>query len=289
MYDISKKRNSINLRFDGIYRGEVVDVEDPLFAARVRVKVHPMFSKIESPTAIPWAVVGDPSFGGIPNFGSIQVPPIGAHVWVFFENGDWRYPVYFAGAPAISDGVPDYPTLSREDDGTVEAINAATSKGVTTASGGSWDEPDSAYAAVYPNNRVFRSQKGILIEIDDTDDNVRFHVYHPSGTRTEVDNDGNTVEHVSAKKTTVIVGDNNIEVQGNQDTTTGGSWGVNVGSSGHIKTSGTMTIDAGGTTEINVTGACTVEASGNCDVKGSAVTVEASGVCTVKGSLVKLN
>lgn len=267
------KRNDTNFDFAGVYRGEVVDVDDPLEAARVRVKVHPMFAQIpeEQHNIIPWAVAGDPSFGGISNFGQIQVPPINTHVWVFFENGDWRHPVYFAGAPAISNGEPDYPTLSRKDDGTVAAINAAISQGVATASGGTWDEPNSFYSAVYPNNRVFRSKKGIVIEIDDTDDNVRFHVYHPSGTRVEVGNDGETVEHVAAKKTTVIVGDNNIEVQGKQDTTTGGNWGVNVGANGKIKTSGTMDIEAGGATTINVTGNISVTASGTVTVSGTTI------------------
>jgi hypothetical protein len=289
--------NDTQFNFQGVYRGEVVDVADPLNAARVRVRVHPMFAKITDNTIIPWAIQGDPSFGGIGNVGGINVPVVGAHVWVFFENGDWRHPVYFAGAPAITASGPDFPTLSREDDGTVELINGAKSTGVATASGGTWDEPDSFYAAVYPNNKVFRSAKGITIEIDDTDDNVRLHVYHPSGTRMEVANDGETVEHIAAKKTTVIVGDNNIEVQGKSDLTTGGTWGVNVGSSGHIKTSGTMTIDAGGNTSINVTGNATIDASGDATVKaggkatvdGATADVKASGAVTVSGSVINLN
>ena len=203
-------------------------------------------------------------------------------MFVFFENGDHRFPVYFAGAPAIQDGVPDIPTLSREDDGTVEAIDSAASKGVPTAVGGSWDEPDSAYAAVYPNNKVYRSAEGIIIEIDDTEDNVRIHVYHPSGTRIETDNDGNTTDHVAATKTTVIVGDDNIEVKGKQDTTTGGNHGILIGANGTVKITGNYDIIAGGRINIQSTGSAIVSAGGNA-------TVSASGTVTVSGTLVNLN
>jgi len=250
--------------FDGFYRGIVVDVDDPLKSGRIRVRVYPMFHAAEDDT-LPWAILADSNFGGAANEGKFSIPSINAHVFVFFENGDHRFPVYFAGAPAIQDGVPDLPQLSREDDGTVAAIDSAASKGVSTASGGSWDEPDSAYAAVYPNNKVYRSAKGIIIEIDDTDDNVRFHIYHPSGSRVEVDNDGNVVEHVSAEKTTVIINDNNIEVKGKQDTTTGGNHGVNIGANGKVKVTGNYEIEVGGN--------CTINASGSVTVSGSTVTV----------------
>ena len=259
--------------FDGFYRGIVINVDDPLLSGRVRVRVYPMFEGVND-DVLPWAILADPNFGGSANEGKFSIPTVGAHVFVFFENGDHRFPVYFAGAPAIQDGVPDIPTLSREDDGTVAAIDSAASKGVSTASGGSWDEPDSAYAAIYPNNKVYRSAKGILIEIDDTEDNVRFHVYHPSGSRVEVDNDGNVVEHVSATKTTVVIGDDNIEVKGKQDTTTGGDHGVKVGGNGKVKVTGNY--------DIECVGNVTIAASGNAEVS-------AGGIVTVSGSLINLN
>lgn len=264
LMDMKKEETS----FNGFYRGIVKNVDDPLKAGRVKIKIYPMFDGVLD-DHLPWAIPADPSFGGTSNVGGINVPIVESHVFVFFENGDFRFPVYFASAPAIKNDIPDTPKLSREDDGTVAAIDAAKSTGVSTASGGTWDEPASAYAAVYPNNRVYRSANGVIIEIDDTTNNVRFHIYHPSGTREEIDNTGNKTEHVAAKKTTVIVGDNNIQVQGNVDLTTGGSWGVNVGTTGKIKTAGTCDIEAGGNTTITVTGDATITASGNAKVNAT--------------------
>lgn len=252
MYNQIVDRESSSDKFNGFYRGVVIDVNDPKQSGRIRIKVFPMFDGVADNT-LPWAIAADSTFGGSANVGSAAVPIVGSHVFCFFENGDFRFPVYFASAPAIQNDIPDIPTLSREDDGTVAAINAAASISVTDAFGGTWDEPVSAYAAVYPKNKVFRSESGIVVEIDDTVDNIRLHVYHPSGTRTEVDNAGNTVEHVSAKKTTVIVGDNNIEVQSNQNTTTGGKHGIKIGTDGKVT--------VGGNYDITVSGNCNITAA----------------------------
>jgi len=252
MYNQLVDRELTSDKFDGFYRGIVKDVSDPKESGRIRIQVFPMFAGVTD-DVLPWAIPADSTFGGSANVGSINVPIVGSHVFCFFENGDFRFPVYFASAPAIQNDVPDVPTLSREDDGTVAAINTTRSQGVSTAFGGTWDEPASAYAAVYPQNKVFRSEKGIVIEIDDTTDNVRFHVYHPSGTRIETDDDGNVTEHVSAIKTTVVINDNNIEVKGNQNTTTGGSHGVKIGTNGKIT--------VGGNYDIVVSGVCNVTAT----------------------------
>ena len=277
VFDLEKQTD----RFDGFYRGVVIDVSDPTESGRIRIKVYPMFDGVAD-DVLPWAIPADSTFGGSANVGSINVPIVDSHVFCFFENGDFRFPVYFASAPAIQNDIPDVPMLSRKDDGTVAAIDAARSTGVSNAFGGSWSEPVSAYAPVYPQNKVFRSEKGIVIEIDDTADNVRFHIYHPSGTRTEVDDSGNTIEHVSATKTTVIVTDNNIEVQGNQNTTTGSKHGIKIGTDGKV--------DVGNNYNINTGANCTITTGSNCVVSATGnVNVTASGNVTVTGTTINLN
>ena len=260
-------------RFDGFYRGIVRDVSDPTESGRVRIQVYPMFESVAE-DVLPWAIPADSTFGGSANVGNIAVPIVGSHVFCFFENGDFRYPVYFASAPSIENDSPDVPTLSRKDDGTVAAINASRSQGVSDAFGGTWDEPASAYATEYPKNKVFRSEKGIVIEIDDTTDNVRFHVYHPSGTRTEVDDSGNVTEHISATKTTVIVNDNNIEVKGNQNTTVGNDQGVKVGNDGKVDIGNNYDVVVGANCTFNVATSTTLTCpnntiNGNVQINGT--------------------
>lgn len=69
---------------------------------------------------------------------------------------------------------------------------------------GTWDEPDPYYNAYYPDNKVIYTHNGLLIEIDDTADNRRFHVYHPSNTYFEISENGNVVFRNSNNRYEII-------------------------------------------------------------------------------------
>jgi hypothetical protein len=88
------------------YRGEVMNDVDPMGLGRVQVKVHPMFSTLET-TDLPWAVPAPSLFSGAGNgYGEYITPEIGSWVFVFFEAGDFQQPVYFASAPTAQVGLP---------------------------------------------------------------------------------------------------------------------------------------------------------------------------------------
>lgn len=70
----------------GLYRGIVKDTSDPLKLRRVRVQVIPFMENIYDIKALPWAVSKDSRF--------IDIPEVGSIVWVEFECGDIRKPVY---------------------------------------------------------------------------------------------------------------------------------------------------------------------------------------------------
>lgn len=251
--------------FNGFYRGIVVNNNDPLKNGRVRVRIYPMFSGVHA-DELPWAIYADPNMGGTSNIGSINVPKVNSHVFCFFENGDYRYPVYFSAAPAIENGVPDSPKLARESDTTVTSINTNAQKNVPKASGGSWSEPDSAYATTYPNNAVYRSKSGITIEIDDTPNNVRFHVYHPSGTREEIDNNGNRITHTKGNSYDVVIGNSNVYVKGSDSVTVDGSLDVYCKQVATIKVDGNVNLDVGGNMATTVDGNYDITVTGNYKV-----------------------
>jgi uncharacterized protein involved in type VI secretion and phage assembly len=75
-------------QFIGKYRGTVVDNQDPQNMGRIAVQV-PDVSNVQTST---WAM---PSahFAGT-QAGFFSVPPVGASVWVEFEQGDSDYPVW---------------------------------------------------------------------------------------------------------------------------------------------------------------------------------------------------
>lgn len=163
----------------GMRRGEVIDNLDPLEAGRVKVRVFGVYDDIPD-SAIPWALYSDPFMGGNSDVGGLFVPDTGNHVWVFFEEGDPEQPVYFAGAPARSDGPQ-------------EASKVGT----------------------YPSNRVFKTKAGHVIEIDDTPEESRIRIAHKSASQKIWADNGDVEEQVMGKITIVVEQDANLHVKGN--------------------------------------------------------------------------
>tara|TARA_Y100000593_G_scaffold93164_1_gene187063 strand:- start:7718 stop:9160 length:1443 start_codon:yes stop_codon:yes gene_type:complete len=162
--------------FSGMYRGVVVDNNDPYGFGRCKIKVFGVYDQL-SAEQLPWAEYADPMMlGGAPNAGGCFVPLVGSKVWCFFEAGDHTQPVYFAGAPSAKDMPAN--RFSNPNENTVQ----------------------------YPNNRVFRSGAGHVIEFDDTPGAERIRILHKSGTETIMYANGDMVEHVVGDFTRVVNG-----------------------------------------------------------------------------------
>ena len=78
-------------RFYGKYRGVCLQNVDPLQQGRIQVGVPAVSGLIPTSWAMPCFPVS-----GIQN-GVFTVPPIGAGVWVEFEQGDPDYPIWVGG------------------------------------------------------------------------------------------------------------------------------------------------------------------------------------------------
>jgi hypothetical protein len=84
-------------------------------------------------------------------------------------------------------------------------------------------EPPIQYDPDYPLNRVLKTKRGVVIEIDDTYDDVkdvscvRLHIWHPSKTWTEIMPDGTTVQRVSSRRYTCIKADDDLHITGNHN------------------------------------------------------------------------
>lgn len=103
MYNNKFDRKQSTDKFYGNYRGVVVSNEDPINSGRCQINVFSVFDGVND-SDLPWAQFADPFMGGASDVGGYIVPDVGNHVWVFFENGDFMKPVYFAGAPAKPHG-----------------------------------------------------------------------------------------------------------------------------------------------------------------------------------------
>jgi len=222
--------------------GVVEDREDPLKLGRCRVRVdmvHDVDNAGKIPTEdLPWAVTIMPLISASSNeIGLAPVGPIiGTTVFGFYMDGDEsQIPIIMGTLP----GAPekhDVKDLARE-------INTISKPLLGP-------EPESAFRAKYPFNKVFSSESGHIFEIDDTPNFERIHQYHKSGTYTEINAAGDHVQkivgdgyEIIAKNNTVYVqGNVNIVVKGNANYTVEGNMNLNVG--------GSMNVTVGGETNL---------------------------------------
>lgn len=198
-----------SLTFPGVYRGVVVDTDDPKERHRCRIRVAGVHSKNLSTTSdddgsvpvdcLDWAEQASPIVGeGTSSGGMFSTPAKGAHVWVFFEGGNYRKPIYFA----YSFGIPGetysankaFPTLADptkinkyydqpNSDGksTYDNRKANVISGISTGDG-SWNEPTPQKPAPYGDNIFLVSPSGVGIEMDTKVKSQRFVIQHPSGS-----------------------------------------------------------------------------------------------------------
>ncbi|WP_404370550.1 phage baseplate assembly protein V [Corallococcus coralloides] len=129
-------------KFYGKYAGEVTDNDDAQKLGRVRVRVPSIFQD----SASVWA---RPCFTS----GHFFVPPVGAKVWVEFEAGDTRYPLWV----------------------------------------GTWYPPDTVVAPAQqspPDTRVIHTPSGHTVEFWDADGEEKIVIKHKDASFVALDKDG---------------------------------------------------------------------------------------------------
>jgi hypothetical protein len=203
--------------------GTVEDRDDPLKLGRVRVRVygiHPPDANLVATDNLPWAQVIQPVTSAASNkVGSSPTGiAVGSTVMGFFADGnECQLPIVMgtlAGIPDNDTNKHDVSPLARE----INSLNKEITSG----------EPESAYQAKYPYNKVTESESGHVVEIDDTPNAERLHVYHKSGSYVEINSEGRRVdkivgdgyEIVLLNKTMYIKGNLNINVDNTTNITT---------------------------------------------------------------------
>lgn len=144
---------------------------------------------------------------------------------------------------------------------------------VKTASGLSWNEPASQYAAAYPKNHVMETAGGHVLEFDDTDGAERINIFHKNGSFIEMYPDGRVVFRSRGSMNQVTYGDGNIYVRGNYNITSTGDVNILSNKATNISTVGDVNWKVGG--------------NFNLDVQGEAKLI--SGKMFLEGSELRIN
>lgn len=215
------------------FLGVVEDREDPLKLGRLRVRIHNVHSENKALTTtkeLPWATVVNPINSA--SFNKIGISPTGivngtTVIGFFLDGNDGNQPVILGTIAGIPENKIEKHDVADEARGTNKVVKTTVGP-----------EPKSAYASKYPYNKVIRTERGHVIEVDDTPNAERIHIFHKSGTYTEVGPKGVKVDKVVDDSFEVIVKNSEVYVGGNVNLTVKGN--VN------IKVSGNYTVESGG-------------------------------------------
>jgi hypothetical protein len=170
-------------------------------------------------------------------------------------------------------GEADTNRLARNEqiNNTIVRLKKSSLEECSTALGGKWKEPETAYNAMYPFNNVYESQAGHIVEYDDTPGAERMHWYHCSGTFNEVFPGGSEVHKVINNSWDITLNDKMILVKGNASFNTNNTLKIRMGRDLEIEVDGdakmlvkgNMTSEVKGNYLHKVGGSCTIASNSN--------------------------
>ena len=192
------------------FTGEVEDIKDPKKINRVRVRCHGYHGPIDkSPTKdLPWATVMMPSTSqSSKGFGRTHELEVGSWVVGFFRDG-----------------------MSCQDPLVMGSIATSTYDRFTLDEIGGTGQDDIGYTFItdipeetqanYPDNKVYKSKSGHIVEFDNTDGSERIHIQHTNGTSATLEENNNlTVSVQSGGNLTITVNEGNTSINTVGDTT----------------------------------------------------------------------
>jgi hypothetical protein len=137
---------------------------------------------------------------------------------------------------------------------------------------GTWDEPETKYATVYPYNNVKETESGHLLEFDDTPEAERIHLAHRNGSFNEWFPDGDKVEKVTKDNYQIIMGNDSVYIMGSCNVTIQGDAEI------YVKENVYLLVDKN--VEATVHGNITAQVDGNVDA-----TVDGNVTATIGGNM----
>ena len=224
------------------FMGYVVDIEDPNKMGRVKVKVFNEHDSDIENDDLHWAILMVPPTSA--SVGGVGISPTGiekdSYCFGFYMDATHKqHPVIMGTWHKMPGMDPNRSDVSKLATGTQTLDKDKLGP-----------EPDTAYGAVYPNNKVHQTKSGHVIEIDDTPGKERIHLYHKSGSYAEINNDGQIVikgvddvfEIVAKDKHVYVKGDVNLMVQGDLNAVVKGSVQMSASGNTSIDSKGTLTL-----------------------------------------------
>jgi len=173
------------------------------------------------------------------------------------------------------------------DSTTVSTVSGSLT--VASSDGSTFDEPlvvDGTYKPSYPSNHVYSTEKGHLLEFDDSEGYQRIAITHSAGSYQEYSNDGTYVSHVVSKMFEIVSSDKSslcegdvietidkgLKIKVNKLGASGNNYDIEIGSNASMNV-----MIRSGDVNLNVTGNVNVKSSGDTNIDCANFRVAASG------------
>lgn len=180
-------------RYYSIYRAEVMDAKDPEERMRIKVKIPSLFGETQLPN---WVKPRDARVSG-DGKGEFFVPSEGDFVFVEFEMGDTRYPIYSGGWLA-SDELSEH--FSYDDDGSPIRrgyVDPSDNRIVFDATKGK----QKVIIASSTGKSLFGDSKEIIVELSMEEGKEKFSIITPAENKFIID-DTSGEENITFNHTT---------------------------------------------------------------------------------------
>lgn len=179
----------------------------------------------------------------------------GTAMSIGFKDPNGKYPLYI--------GEPDTNKLARHEDikkTIVYKKELTRQKNIPTSDGRTWNQSPIPYNSKYPYNHVFMTESGHVMEFDDTENSERIHLYHKSGTFTEIDANGTQVNKIIGDKYEILERNGKVYIKGKLDVTIDGDHNVKINNALNIEVMGNVNMNVHGDMNTNVRGDYKVKA-----------------------------
>jgi GH24 family phage-related lysozyme (muramidase) len=190
-----------------------------------------------------------------------------------FSDPNRKYPLYL--------NEPDTNRLARHEEINKTIVyrkEASQLLGVETATGFTWDQSSIPYNAQYPFNHVMQTESGHILEFDDTPHSERIHLYHKSGTFTEIDANGTEVHRIIGDDYEILERNGYVQIHGSLNVTIDGAYNVLVKNAMNLNINGVATINVFNDANLNVSGNMNMSVGETLAIKANAIKLEADSI-----------
>lgn len=179
---------------------------------------------------------------------------------------------------------PTNSRLARNEDVSDTVIQLRRNNTVKEVSGAdnlSWGEPFPAYNAKYPYNKVFESESGHALELDDTPGAERVHLAHRSGTFEEIYPSGTKVEKIVKNNYKIVLSDDHLYVVGKVN--------ITIESDANIRVVGNINLQGENDLNALISGDSNISIAGDLKIQAENIDVLAAGSLNIQSAELDLS